>query len=500
MLNFCPNCGAKIEGNGRFCMECGAPLESPGSSPGTPQPAREPAKAAAASPQGVRQPSGPAGFPQQPQQSQPPYPQQGYPQQPYQQQSYAPPKREKKKGIPLFLKIIIGVVLAFALIIGGIVIFARVAMGNAQKADTYEVGGEEIASVKLALGEERQVTGVSSSTENGVSKYAVTYAVIGGSPGEDMLEYVTYLQEEEGFLRMTDYDFTKPTGSAIQLGREAQEDGYLLVVQIDYDREGYTVTAMRGKGTLEAADEEEEAEPTGTGNTASSALSEPPEPPPGSSSAASSTPPMPGQSSGSIPIPNPGLGSGAASVPGVTLGGDPLADADLIRWMSSGNYYIEFTQLIGGQDAGNGIMAMETDPGGSRRGAFVVPDGSGGSIFLFVDDSTTYFVDEPNETIMAIEGMDQSEIVPEADMSGAVTVASGQGEIGGRTLPYTEYQPPDGSAVRYYFDNGQVYAFGSAESQNYIVIMAQSERAPAGTYDMPDYQIVDASQYMNQLG
>jgi len=100
--------------------------------------------------------------------------------------------------------------------------------------------------VKLALGEERKLTGLSASYINGVSSKEYSYRA-DTQQNLDMAAYLAFLREQDGFLALRDWDFSGPTGQA-SLARNAVDAGYVVVVEIEYGVTGYTVTLTRQKG------------------------------------------------------------------------------------------------------------------------------------------------------------------------------------------------------------------------------------------------------------
>jgi len=121
--------------------------------------------------------------------------------------------------------------------------------GNIGDKDWIKIGKDEVPSVKLILGEKRAVTGVSTSVENGVTSKAITYSAA-GNQSEEMQTYVHALVYDYGYYYLNEADFSDSRGTDFRFAKESVEEGYIVVVRIDYDRSGYTVTLSRGTGTL----------------------------------------------------------------------------------------------------------------------------------------------------------------------------------------------------------------------------------------------------------
>ena len=237
MARLCSRCGAQIGDATKFCKTCGAGIEQQYNQ--QPRTWQQPPQYG--QPQAWQQP------PQYGQQQQPQY---GQPYQQYQQQGQPYPPQtgaapQKKRRIPLALIIIIGLVVLVGLAVGVILMVT----GNTASLDRIKIGKDEVPSVKFVLGEERSVSGVSTSIENGITKKEIKYSV-SENQNEEMYTYAVALTSDYGYYRLNDNDFTGMSGYDFQFAKESVEAGYLVIVRIDYDRYGYTITLSRGTGTL----------------------------------------------------------------------------------------------------------------------------------------------------------------------------------------------------------------------------------------------------------
>jgi hypothetical protein len=123
------------------------------------------------------------------------------------------------------------------------------ALKTAAAIEYYEIVDDKVPSIKLALGEERKVAGASSSVGNGVHTKTFVYET-DGNQGVELAEYAAYLKEKDGFEFITSFDFSTATGTKIQLARNSVKDGYMVVVQLDWTKTGYTVSLMWGEGEV----------------------------------------------------------------------------------------------------------------------------------------------------------------------------------------------------------------------------------------------------------
>lgn len=224
---FCTNCGAKLNEGAKFCASCGrfqAVVQQA-------QPAYQAPKIQQAQPAQDRQ-----------------YIQ--HDNQQYVSSNSAAPK--KKSRLLLILGLsgagVVAIVVTIILIVNGVLGVLR----DTAALDLYEIGNDEVPSVKFILGEERTVIGVSSSSNSdGMKERVIVYAAkTDVSTNDDMIRYATALCDDYGFYRINDNDFSGETGTDFRFGKESVDKGNLIIVCIDYDISGYTITLIRDEGTM----------------------------------------------------------------------------------------------------------------------------------------------------------------------------------------------------------------------------------------------------------
>jgi len=231
MGKFCARCDAPLGDAAKFCASCGAQTAPQ-------QPPAEP----------VQHP--PQYQPRQPQYQQPAPPYSNYPPPQPHVAPDAAPKPKKKRTCLILLIILGGFFLFIALIIGGIALVPYHSLNSASGKDHYELGKDQIPSVKLALGEKRKVMGLKKSIVNLTTTYVVTYSVPGTAQNIEARKYCAYLYEKDGFDSVTDSDFNDATGK-ITYARNSADAGYELQVTIDYNESGYTVTVVKEPGSTQ---------------------------------------------------------------------------------------------------------------------------------------------------------------------------------------------------------------------------------------------------------
>jgi len=268
------------------------------------------------------------------------------------------------------------------------------------------------------------------------------------SPGMEMFDYLSYLHDQENFSFLSDHDFEDPTGSDIEMGREAKRPGYLIIVQVDYDQSGYTVTLMQTEGTLSINQNQTNQNQNNQNNNGLSNIFNNP------------------QSNATY-----------------------FDNADLIRWITDKTFYFEYTQISNGVEIGKGLMAVED---GGNRGAIILVEENGDLYHFIFEGDECYLIDDEEKLIYRISGLTVMDFMPEYDFSDVKVVGFGGADIKGKQLSYLNYQSEDGLVEGcVYLDEGQVYAFGDDFLKNARIITKQSQKAPAGTCELPNYKIVE---------
>ncbi len=129
-------------------------------------------------------------------------------------------------------------------LIGGIIAF--MATGNIANAEEYKLGSDIIKSVKTIVGK-RQVVSTSTETSNGITTKKIEYK--SDKVQDDLLKYTQYLRNEGGFTLTKDMDLSV-IPSTVELGKNSSDSGKLIMMTIDYNSFGYTITIQKGEGTL----------------------------------------------------------------------------------------------------------------------------------------------------------------------------------------------------------------------------------------------------------
>ena len=192
-----------------------------------------------------QQPGQPGQPPQpwQPQQpGQPPQP--GQPWQPQQQwdpNAAAPPK---KKRFPIWIPIV-------AVVLIGAIVAGYFLLGGLKNVDNYELEGLRIKSVTSVVGD-RKITGKESGVTNAGKFQKYTYKS-DDSVADITAYFLDYLVDSEKFLLLTDFS-SEQTSGTIEVGKNADTEGFIYLVKAKYDKDGYEITVSYDKGEVTPLD------------------------------------------------------------------------------------------------------------------------------------------------------------------------------------------------------------------------------------------------------
>ena len=125
---------------------------------------------------------------------------------------------------------------------------------------TYEMGNDSIISVKSVLGEmgARKMTSFNISINNGVQTNIYTYTTDPNDAKQaanDMAKYFQFICDNEGFLSMVTFDGLPYEGGVeMRFGKNSVDEGKIIILEIEYDTKGYTLTFTKCEGSLTPRD------------------------------------------------------------------------------------------------------------------------------------------------------------------------------------------------------------------------------------------------------
>ena len=144
-----------------------------------------------------------------------------------------------------------------AFILASILILSLTACGLLKDEGTYKIGNDTVTSIAGVLGElgARKVNSIETGIDDGIQTNTYGYKTDPEDPtqaAEDLAVYFKYLQNNEGFVSMKAFSGLPYEGGVeIQLAKNSVDEGKIIILDIEYDATGYTLTFTKGKGTLE---------------------------------------------------------------------------------------------------------------------------------------------------------------------------------------------------------------------------------------------------------
>ena len=396
-------------------------------------------------------------------------------------------KPKKKRRIPLAVKIIGSIVLAIAAVVAIIVIV----LNGTSNADYFKFGKDQIPSVKLVLGEERKLVSTSTTAVPGGGQTKVfEYQVPGTSQNEDMFNYLTYLREKDGFLLLTGFDFNDQEGSCV-VGRNSVDEGYEIQLQIEYNRNGYTISVLKQKGGITPVEEENSDPISGSqipspNDDDTSVTSGIPMPDPNDDGTASTD-------DGYIPDPNDDGTSGTDSsqTPNPSNNGTSSNGSltqGIFDIMNSDTYHMKMKVYSNGVE---GVVESFLKNGVSA----VLMTTEGVDMRVVVKDGKTYTIMD-NYQMMIVQDVysDSGNSAYVGDTANLIYIGEGSGDFRGKTYKYDEYRDNNDGQFFYYVDRGALKGIRSIVGgmTSDIEILAFDQSVPNSVFDIPsDYEVME---------
>ena len=413
-----------------------------------PQPPEQPA-------QPFAPPAAPAPYPPQVQSQNeympapgqyPPQPQNAYAPQPAyvpQYAPYAPPAATpKKKNMTLF--IIIGCIVAFIALAAAVVSIANNSGGN---ADAYKFGKDRVASIKAVVGKRKLTGSEAASSAGGVTTKRYTYKADsenGNQAADDISAYIAYLTENEGFLSLIEVQKSEvyAGGYKVQFAKHSVNEGMIIILDIDYAAEGYTLFFTKGEGTLTkkaTPDEVVHAEE-------------------------------------------------AASDPDPIEAGEGALTKDIFVIFDSGVYHLRYVMEQGG-------MKMNVDSYEKNGQYAMVIDTAGTKTRNVVKDGKSYTVMDAQKLVQVVDLTSDSEAPGVGDTAELTFISAGNREFKGIVYPFEEFSDESGGTVVFYVDGGELKGIRSVDGTGMATdmeVLAFDTNVPDSVFDIPkDYLMME---------
>lgn len=145
-----------------------------------------------------------------------------------------------KKHMALFMTLV--------LFCGTLALTGCANLDEAKKLQKYDLGVDSVPSINSVVGE-REVTKASSGKENDNPYAEHTYT--SASVQDDLAAYLEKL-ETDGWRRTLGFNLKRGEGTSgkARLESKSMNSGKILVMDIKYDQNGYTIKVTKKKGTF----------------------------------------------------------------------------------------------------------------------------------------------------------------------------------------------------------------------------------------------------------
>lgn len=169
--------------------------------------------------------------------------------------------------------------------------------------------------------------------------------------------------------------------------------------------------------------------------------------------------------------------------------GDKLAGV-YFNMAEKGTYFMKSKMTV---DMEGQSMSFDSSVAVSGDDMAVATKGDGMDSLIVFKDGKTYMADHLTKTVTVMQGVDsQSQSQDLAfDTDGITFIDSGK-EDG---LAYEEYESPDGSTSKYYFDGKKLvkikmsYSYGGSSE---VEILEMTDKLPSGAFELPSgYQQIE---------
>ena len=475
MAKFCSNCGTSLTDTAKFCAGCGTKQDDAPPVQQQPQPVQQQPQPVVQQPPIIQQT---AQLYQQPQPA-----------------AIAPAKKKKSK-IPIIIAVF-GVFLVAVII--GVVLLVNSLAGNLSetaKTDYYEMGVDRVPSVKYVIGEERKITGLNTSTSGKVTTKEIKYEVSGPERRDEIYNYYRYLVEKDGFYNLTQINFENERSGDVVIGRNSDNDGYEIQIQLKYDTGGYTVTLLKQPGGITPKEPDEPAEPEAPGgaadeNQAPETVLENPTPAPAPAPA-----PIEPETAAPAPAPEPIEPETAAPAPDnepAASGGAGLTK-DIFDILYGDTLHVKMVMKPDGEDilddvnietyAKNGMSSASMDLIFDMQ--LIVKNGKK---YTVMHDFQMVFVEDAD----ADEDETDFGIAPE----NIEYIGESSGEFYGKTYKYDEYKDSYETRYFYYVDGGALKGIRiiSNDAATDYEILALDRNVPDSVFEIPsDYELVESEE------
>lgn len=151
------------------------------------------------------------------------------------------------KTLKTILIVIICTMLLLFILIGIFFLFITKTLTNVGNVDYYTIGEDKIISITNVVGK-RKINSISTKKEKGITIKKYTYIDV-DDVKSDIEKYVDDLKNNN-YITTSNIDLSKDNNN-ISLATYSIDENNIIIINIAYDLESYTITIKKGKGSIQ---------------------------------------------------------------------------------------------------------------------------------------------------------------------------------------------------------------------------------------------------------
>ena len=154
------------------------------------------------------------------------------------------------KTLKTLIIILIPVLVLLFIIIGVSIALITKSISNASNMEYYNIGNDKITSITKVVGK-RKVSRISTHKSKGVATKEYQYINIKDTRS-DIDTYVNELKKDN-YINTTNIDLTRRSGT-IELATYSVDSDNIIIIDISYNLNSYTITIKKGPGSIQSYD------------------------------------------------------------------------------------------------------------------------------------------------------------------------------------------------------------------------------------------------------
>ena len=151
------------------------------------------------------------------------------------------------KNLKTLIIILVSILVLFFTIIGASITMIIKSINKVSNADYYNIGNDKITSIAKVVGK-RKINKVSTHRSKGVTTKEYQYVDIKDTRS-DIDKYIEQLRKDN-YISTSNIDLTRRS-STIELATYSIDSTKIIIINISYDLNSYTITIKKGPGSIQ---------------------------------------------------------------------------------------------------------------------------------------------------------------------------------------------------------------------------------------------------------